>query len=139
MDMSLSLFTSFGYFEGDVEHADTLRGMVSTVRPGGWFILDFLNADQVRSHVPASPGEFVPGALGSAVRKYLSGNGQHVIKEIRLADGREFMERVRLFSAPALEAMLRAAGANVRHAHGDYDGGPVSATAPRVLLLATVT
>ncbi len=49
VDACLSLFTSFGYFESDAEHAETLAGMASTLRPGGWFVIDFLNAAQVRS------------------------------------------------------------------------------------------
>ena len=37
--------TSFGYFERDEEHAAALSGMVATLRPGGWFVIDFLNPD----------------------------------------------------------------------------------------------
>ena len=48
MDLTVSLFTSFGYFEHDEEHAAALREMVTTVRPGGWFVIDFLNAAEVR-------------------------------------------------------------------------------------------
>ena len=46
MDLTVSLFTSFGYFEHDEEHAAALREMVATLRPGGWFVIDFLNADR---------------------------------------------------------------------------------------------
>ena len=48
MDLTVSLFTSFGYFEHDEEHAAALREMVTTVRPTGWFVIDFLNAAEVR-------------------------------------------------------------------------------------------
>ena len=44
MDLTVNLFTSFGYFERDAEHAAALGEMVATVRPGGWFVIDFLNA-----------------------------------------------------------------------------------------------
>ena len=49
MDLTVSLFTSFGYFEHDEEHAAALREMVATIRPGGWFVIDFLNATEVRA------------------------------------------------------------------------------------------
>ena len=48
MDLTVNLFTSFGYFERDAEHAAALEEMTSTVRPGGWFVIDFLNPAAVR-------------------------------------------------------------------------------------------
>ena len=35
MDLTVNLFTSFGYFEDDAEHRAALETMVGTVRPGG--------------------------------------------------------------------------------------------------------
>ena len=138
MDACLSLFTSFGYFETDAEHAATLAGMAATLRPGGCLVMDFLNAAQVRSHVAAEAGPFVPGERGSRLRKYLSPDQRYVIKEIHLADGRQFNERVRLFHAVELEAMLVSAGVMIEHRFGDYLGGGCNDGAPRALLLGRV-
>jgi ubiquinone/menaquinone biosynthesis C-methylase UbiE len=56
MDLTVNLFTSFGYFERDAEHTAALEEMVSTVRPGGWFVIDFLNPAAVRRRlVPSHP------------------------------------------------------------------------------------
>ena len=118
-----------------MEHAATLAGMAATLRTGGWFVLDFLNATQVRSHVPAEAGPFVPGERGSRLRKYLSPDQRYVIKEIHLADGRQFNERVRLFHAVELEAMLASAGIVIEQRFGDYQGARCSDGAPRALLL----
>src|SRR5215218_4546110 len=35
MDLTVNLFTSFGYFEQDSEHTSALGEMIATVRPGG--------------------------------------------------------------------------------------------------------
>src|SRR3954465_11882248 len=48
MDLTVNLFTSFGYFQDDSEHMAALAEMVSTVRSGGWFVIDFLNPASVR-------------------------------------------------------------------------------------------
>src|SRR5918992_2822885 len=48
MDLTVNLFTSFAYFEQDADHAAALGEMTSTLRPGGWFVIDFLNPDAVR-------------------------------------------------------------------------------------------
>jgi SAM-dependent methyltransferase len=139
VDAGLNLFTSFGYFDTDEEHAATLVGMVGTVRRGGWFVLDFLNADLVASRIPEGTGSFERGEGGTTLRRYRTADGRHVVKEILLADGRRFQERVRLFSADELGDMLARAGGRVRHCFGDYDGGPPHAAAPRALLVAEVT
>jgi SAM-dependent methyltransferase len=135
MDACLSLFTSFGYFESDAEHAETLAGMAATLRPGGWFVMDFLNAAEVRSRVASVPGPLEPGERGSRLRKYLSPDQRFVIKEIHLADGRQFSERVRLYHAADLEAMLLAAGIAVEQRFGDYEGARCIDGSPRALLL----
>jgi len=135
MDACLSLFTSFGYFESDAEHARTLAGMAATLKPGGWFVLDFLNAAQVRARVRGETGALEPGERGSRLRRYLSPDQRHVIKEIHLADGRQFKERVRLYDAAELEAMLVAAGISVQHRFGDYQGGALADGEPRALLI----
>lgn len=135
MDACLSLFTSFGYFESDTEHAATLAGMAATLRPGGWLVLDFLNAAQVRGRVPSAAGPLEPGERGSRLRKYLSTDGRYVIKEIHLGDGRQFRERVRLYHATDLEAMLAAAGITVLERFGDYQGARCIDGAARTLLM----
>jgi SAM-dependent methyltransferase len=133
MDLTVNLFTSFGYFERDDEHADVLAGMVATVRRGGWFVLDFLNARTVRESLAAGvPARTVAGA--PAVRE-LSADGRFVVKTIRTGDGRTFRERVRLFAPADLDAMLARAGLRVEHRFGDYDGHPLADGSPRSILM----
>ena len=80
----------------------------------------------------------VPGERGSLLRKYLSPDQRYVIKEIHLADGRQFNERVRLFHAVELEAMLASAGVTIEQRFGDYRGGGSSDGAPRALFMGRV-
>jgi SAM-dependent methyltransferase len=47
MDLVVNLFTSFGYFSSDAEHAQVLVAMIQALRPGGWFAIDFLHAPTV--------------------------------------------------------------------------------------------
>ena len=130
MDLTVNLFTSFGYFDHDAEHAMALGEMVSTVRPAGWFVIDFLNARAVRIP-PGTPGN--PAARrgrggGGALGVF---RGRYVCKSIRTPTGRRFSERVRLFGAGEIEAMLGAAGVTVRQHYGDYDATPLLPDSPR--------
>ncbi|HWA16094.1 MAG TPA: class I SAM-dependent methyltransferase, partial [Gemmatimonadales bacterium] len=58
MDLTVNLFTSFGYFNSDLEHEEALAEMLETVRDGGWFAIDFLHPDWVkRNLVPVEVGQ----------------------------------------------------------------------------------
>jgi SAM-dependent methyltransferase len=133
MDLTLNLFTSFGYFERDAEHALALSEMVSTVREGGWFVIDFLNPSAVREGLV--PVERVSlGGRQVEIRRELSSNGHHVTKTILTGDNRRFQERVRLFEPAEIAGMLSAAGVHVCHRYGDYGGAPLRPGSPRTIL-----
>jgi SAM-dependent methyltransferase len=133
MDMTVNLFTSFGYFDRDAEHAAALHEMVATVRPGGWFVIDFLNPSVVRARLVPCERIAVQGREVEVTRA-VSADGHHVSKTIRTTDGRRFVERVRLFEPEEIEAMLGQAGVTVRHRFGDYDASPMLAGSPRTIL-----
>jgi len=135
IDLAVNLFTSFGYFERDEEHAAVVRGIAAVLRPGGWFVMDFLNADTVRSGLVPEQ-EVVLGGAPARVTRALSGGDRYVHKTILMADGRRFAERVRLFTPGELDAMMGAAGLEVQSTHGDYEGGPLRPGAPRAILAA---
>jgi hypothetical protein len=138
VDFTVNLFTSFGYFDSDAEHTRALGEMVATVRRGGWFALDFLNAARVPADlVPREDGEM----NGESVRidRWLDPSRRHVFKSLTLPEGRRFVERVRLFSADELERFLEAAGCAVSIRLGDYDGVALTNDSPRVLLAGRVT
>lgn len=136
MHLTVNLFTSFGYFAADEEHHDALGQMLATVRPGGWFVIDFLNAEQVRaSLVPVEETQY--GNQPVRIERRLSPDGRFVRKTIALASGRRFEERVRLLGAGDLEEMLVAHGAVVQHRFGDYTGAPLEHGA-RTILAAQV-
>jgi SAM-dependent methyltransferase len=134
MDLTLNLFTSFGYFHSDAQHEAALSGMLATVRAGGWFVMDFLDADWVRATLV--PHESVTLAGHPAVvERRITPDGLRVEKTIRLADGRSFEESVRLLSAGELEAMIHQHGGRVAARFGNYEGGPVG-PGPRVIFVA---
>jgi SAM-dependent methyltransferase len=136
MDLTVNLFTSFGYFAADEEHTDALGQMLATVRPGGWFVIDFLNAEHVRaSLVPEEQATY--GGVAVQVRREITADRRFVRKTIALANGRRFEERVRLLGPDDLERMITAHGAEVTGRYGDYDGGPL-AGGSRTILVARV-
>jgi len=132
-DLAVNLFTSFGYFLDDAEHARVVRQVAAALAPGGHFVLDYLNADHVRRTLQGT--ERAVGRNVFVTRRIDEGS-RFVIKEIELRDeGRRFQERVRLFGADELAALFAGAGLHVVARFGDYDGAPAGAAAPRVILV----
>ncbi|HYU10624.1 MAG TPA: class I SAM-dependent methyltransferase [Gemmatimonadales bacterium] len=132
--LAVNLFTSFGYFLDDAEHRLVIRQVAEALAPGGHFVLDYLNADQVRHSLEL--GEQATARSDVRVTRRIGADGRFVIKEIELRDeGRRFQERVRLYGADELAALLSDAGLRVAARFGDYDGGPAGPRAPRVILV----
>lgn len=137
MDLTVNLFTSFGYFEQDAEHTAALNEMISTVRPGGWFVIDFLNPAAVRRQLVPEETVDLPGQK-VRVSRSVSADGRYVCKRIRAPAGKQYVERVRLFEPEQISHMLQTAGVNVRDRFGDYDASPLTPEAPRTILVGQV-
>jgi SAM-dependent methyltransferase len=131
----VNLFTSFGYFADDRQHAEVVCAAAALLRPGGVFVLDYFNAAAVRATLVPHE-ERIIGTERVVIERRLSADERSVVKEMHLMDdGRSFVERVRLFTPEELTALLETAGLGVRNRFGDYAGGPAAPAAPRVVLV----
>ena len=136
--LAVNLFTSFGYFRDDAEHRVVVEQVATVLVPGGRFVLDYLNAEQVRRSLRVAEQGIsaTGGGTGGAVRigRRITDDGRYVIKEIEIPDeGRSFQERVRLFTPADLKALFAAAGLAVERRYGDYDGRPLTADSSRAI------
>ena len=137
MDLTVNLFTSFGYFDQDAQHTAALNEMIATVRPGGWFVIDFLNPAAVRRQLVAEESLDLAGST-VRVSRSVSPDGRYVCKSIRAGEGRSYLERVRLFEPEQMSDMLEAGGVAVRFRFGDYDATPLVSSSPRTILMGQV-
>ena len=132
----LQLFTAFGYFRTDAANEAVIAGVSAVLRPGGWYMLDFLNADSVIRHLePRSEAET---PLGHIVQERCIRDGR-VEKRIlvrRNGDEREFHESVRLFGLKDFEGMFARTGFRLEDVRGDYDGAAYAPSSPRCILFA---
>jgi SAM-dependent methyltransferase len=134
-DVVVNLFTSFGYFASDAEHGAVLDEVARVLRPGGRFVLDYLNAPAVRAGLVPHDERLAGGSTVVQERR-ISDDGRYVVKSIHMSgDSRTFTERVRLFGRGDLEGMLAARGILTELASGDYDGAAHTAASPRLILL----
>ncbi|KUP21567.1 class I SAM-dependent methyltransferase [Paenibacillus sp. DMB5] len=122
-DAVVNLFTSFGYFEDDEEQVKVLREVYRMLKPGGKFIIDFLNPAYVIAHlVPHSTREDGDNLIDES-RRIEDG---YVKKDIILTSKgddtpRKYHERVKLYPLETFKQLIAAAGLQLEAVHGSYD------------------
>lgn len=133
----VNLFTSFGYFGEDREHASVLEEVARCLVRGGTLVLDYLNAPAVRRGlVPRE--ETVLGTRRVVVQRRITEDSRFVTKDIHVVgEDRHFMERVRLLTPAQLRDLLEQAGFAVGEKLGSYSGEPISEQSTRAIFIAT--
>lgn len=134
----LNFFTSFGYFEGERENFRVLEEMVRVLRPGGRFLLDFLNRERVLSELEPRETRETAGRRVEIERWYDAAAGR-INKRIRVVTAgdppRSFLESVRAYSRDEVTIGLRWAGAEVDRIAGSFEGEPFDSDSPRLILV----
>lgn len=134
-DAATSFFTSFGYFDDDGNRA-TLASIAGALRPGGAFLLDFLNATLIRARLVPHSHEERDGKTYD-IRRSIEGRRVNKQVEITDEDGsvRRYTESVRLYLHNELVDLLRAHGLKPIAAYGDFEGRDYTTDAPRCILV----
>jgi SAM-dependent methyltransferase len=120
-DLALNLFTSLGYFATRREDEKILINFYHALKPGGTFVLDFLNADFVVAALKREEEVVKKGQTEFAIRRTFE--NKHLIKKIHIKDGKtemEFHERVRAYHFSELERLLTGSGFKIFKTFGDY-------------------
>lgn len=137
----LHLFTAFGYFTEDDQNEEVFREVHRILKPGGWYMFDFLNASHVRAQLSTTPTIITETheTLGRlTTEKRLTENGHRVQKRVEFLDSptpRFFQEDVALYDAQQLRAMLQRSGFILQEVLGSYEGESFSDTSARWIAL----
>jgi SAM-dependent methyltransferase len=136
-DYILNLFTSFGYFEREKDHLDTLINVRKGLREGGKFVLDFFNAEKtIRQLIPEEEKQI--DELHFLIHKEVQKG--FIIKRIRVEDKDEqkkYEERVRAYTLAELSELFANAGLEILEVFGDYGLTPFNAgSSDRLILVA---
>jgi len=135
-DLMINMFTSFGYFERDEDNQAVLEASARALRPGGRFLIDYLNRERVLKNLVHEDDSMSNGLKVKQIRR-ISPDGLRVEKTVLVQgpDGEErYQESVRLFERSELERMLGRSGLQVDEALGDYDCSVFSPDSPRLIL-----
>lgn len=123
-DAIVNLFTTFGYFKTDGENASVFDSVVAMLKPGGIFVLDYLNAKKVKeSFSPSDAGEFQ--GIQYEIQRYI--RDDMIFKDIEFAGERvngrrSYSERVKLYHLDWFKQEMGNRGLIIDHIYGDYEG-----------------
>jgi SAM-dependent methyltransferase len=122
-DVVLNLFTSFGYFDTQEEHLQVFRGVYRALRPGGMFVLDFLNPELVLRKLVSAEVKQVDGVDFHIRREAVDG---YIRKHIEFSEeGRahHYTEKVKAITKEEFEHFFAEAGFRLEACYGDYQLG----------------
>ena len=134
VDAVYNLFTSFGYFESDVEDKKIFRSVADALVDNGCFILDFLNEQWVKNTL-VPQAITTKGDIEFHISKRIE--DQHVIKDINFKDQGEdfhFFEKVKLHTLEEIGSYAEEFGFERVKIYGDYHLGAFDRdTSPRCI------
>ena len=138
-DFIFNFFTSFGYFKTRREHDDAIRTIASGLKPGGTFVIDYLNTHYAEDHLV--PNEFKKiGETSYEIHRW--DDDTHFYKKLTVTDPSlltplEYTEKVAKFSLGDFTDMLSYNAVQVQEVFGDYHFGNYDIRkTPRLILIA---
>jgi len=119
-DCVVNLFTSFGYFENNRDDNATINAVYKSLKPKGYFVLDFMNAKKVVANLKSEEIKTIEG-IEFRISKTIEKN--FIIKLIQFTDkGKEynFKEFVKALTLSDLEKYFSANKLKIVHLRGNY-------------------
>lgn len=122
-DYAFNFFTSFGYFNTRREHENSIRTIAQSIKPGGIFVLDYLNAHYAEDHL-LHKSELQIDDVTYFITKWF--DETHFYKKIIVEDEAlkkpiEHQEKVAKFSLGDFTEMLAYHKLQVQEVFGDYN------------------
>ena len=138
-DVAVNLFTSFGYFKTVREDDAAIRTITKSLKPGGLFIFDYLNAVTVSKKLQAESYKLINGTKFYIKRHQTD---THFFKEIKVVHPSLdapliHTEKVAKFTFADFERMFQKQGLSIIHQYGNYNLDEFKEDeSPRLILVA---
>ncbi len=136
-DYAFNFFTSFGYFKTRREHDDAIRTISRSLKPGGFFVLDFLNVHYAEDRLVRQEVK----VMGNTTYHILRWHDEHhffkklTVEDPELKEPLNFIEEVTKFSLGDFTDMLAFQHLQVKEVFGNYEFGDYDVRkTPRLIL-----
>ena len=134
-EIVLNLFTSFGYFEDDVDNFKVIQTIKSSLKQNGIGVIDFMNSPYVIENLIAH-NSYEDENVKFNLKRSLSDG--FISKDIEVIDADKtyhYKEKVRAFTFQDFETMLSKAGLHLLDCFGNYKLDPFNSKASERLIL----
>ena len=138
-DYAFNFFTSFGYFKTRREHDNAIRTIAQSIKHGGFFVMDYLNAHFAEDHNVHQSEKEIDG-INFIITKWF--DETHFFKKIVVEDETQqepliFTEKVAKFSLGDFTEMFAYQGLQIQEIFGDYNFANYDVRkSPRLIMIA---
>ncbi|MEP7279664.1 MAG: class I SAM-dependent methyltransferase [Bacteroidota bacterium] len=138
-DYAFNFFTSFGYFRTEREHNNAVRTVSQSLKPGGFFTLDYLNVHYAEDHLVHTSDRKIEGVNYHLTKWF---DETHFYKKIIVEDDAlemplEFTEKVAKFTLGDFNDMFAFHHLQVQEVFGNYELGAYDVKkSPRLIIIA---
>ncbi len=136
-DAIVSFFTSFGYFQKEYDNLRVLKNVTLTLKPGGLFLLDYLNVKHTLFNLVPRDHKTGSGFQITQERSF-NQKSERFEKKIIIhepANFREYHESVRAYGIIEMGSLFAEAGLKCIATYGDYSGKKYSPDSPRLIMI----
>jgi SAM-dependent methyltransferase len=138
-DHAFNFFTSFGYFKTQREHDNAIRTIAQALKPGGCFVMDFLN---VKFSEKRGTEEHVKTIDTTTYHITKWTDETHFYKKIGVEDNALslpllYTEKVSKFTLEDFQKMFEKQGLKINEVYGDYHfNDHDESNSPRLIMIA---
>jgi 2-polyprenyl-3-methyl-5-hydroxy-6-metoxy-1,4-benzoquinol methylase len=136
-DLVVNLFTSFGFFDKDEDNFSIFRIASDLLKPGGYFVFDFLNSAFIENNLIRESKE---DKLQEKIIQKRRIEGDRVIKDIIIqykGTVKTFYESVKLYRVGELKEAIKEKGLAIKKTFGDFTGRDfMEESSPRIIIIA---
>lgn len=134
-DLLLNLFTSFGYFETDIENKTVFQQFHQVLKTGGYFVFDYFHTPYIVANLERYQSEQI-GDLTVEQERFIEGSRvQKIIRLNRQGKQSTFYESVKMYKPDQILKMMEETSLSVRYIFGDYKGSPLSEDSERIIII----
>jgi SAM-dependent methyltransferase len=139
IDLVLSLFTSFGYFDDKDEDLGVLRNILANLAEGGKLLIDVMGKERLARIYQPTVSEVLEDGSMLVQRHEIIDDWTRVRNEwivIRGGTAKRYPFHHTIYSGEELRALLQRAGFRDVKLFGDFEGGEYGVNARRLLAVA---
>lgn len=119
-DLVVNLFTSFGYFDNDIDNLKTLIGLKNNLKKNGFGVIDFFNLGYLKNNLVKENFEIID-SIKFNLKRYIYNS--FLIKEIHFNHNDKnynFQEKVKALSLNDFKSLFKQANLEIVDIFGDY-------------------